>query len=1855
MPTPSYASEPQIQLLHRLLAEIAEGQLEVPRFERPLVWTAEQMLELLRSVRSGIPIGSILVWRTTRQDIRTSENLGPHRIASAHAPVRTYLLDGLQRLSTLFAALNPRKDDENEYLSGDTPWNFYFRLDDSDFLLSDRREEDPACLPLWLLLDSVRLIQFQRRLEGPRAIEYIRAADELAKSVWSYKLPIIPLSTDSLEEATRVFQRINSQGTPMSEVHMLAALTHRERFDLREHIASVQQRLAEVAWHTASEELIVATCKAALGLGGNAADVDRTAVALLGHPEVFETVAENLTSVARLLSARCGIRSPRLVPADRQIVLLAEYLRLQATPLEDHETRRLASWVWLTSYFPASHLATMADGLDELRSTVETLNSAWVRDLGSQMEPLPQHFDFRTSRGRVLAVRLAEKEPRSPRGERLDALTLLGAEGERALLPLWTSGTLPIRFVDSPGNYFVVQAKDAEQMRRLLLVDCIRADPEFLRSHFISEEAAEALRQHDPVRFIITRKRDLDVAEHEFVSKLLLDMQRWLPTPRHSHPTKRQAIATKAQFPLELAPFFQEYLGTEEFPAPFGGREVELNRLTQWLLDFSSPPYAVLVAEAGSGKSALLARFAERVRSEGLADVAFVPISIRFGSAQRAAALRLLTSQVRRLQPESRRIQPFSLEIEALRIEAGEALTSEAPGAVPLLVVFDGLDEAVGWSPVKELPWPRLPGRGVKVLISARKMASRDWLGELGLVGEGQTISLHLSALSETDVLAILKATSPGTLADFPEAARLFHRLSEGAPLLLRLYIELLTAKIRIGAPVNLAEVSQWQPGLDSYFERYFYDQQQVWAKNPLLRESNEHVLAIFACALGPLLVDDLRALLSIEERPYLQQALAQVGRLVIGDGLIHGLVLCHPRLRDYLDARLTAAVKKRTRDGLIAFCALQLRRADSNEPSDSVSPYAVRHYGAHLEESCAEPEAFYALLSVEWLRAWHRLDASYDGFLGDIARAWLAADRDGAVPERRGHAVEVQIRAALLATSIQGLASNLPGPFLVALIRQKIWSPACALAHVRAIPEANGRGHALSALAPDLSGLLLDEAFAMARELKNGIDRQLALSAFLPFLSEGAQRLCLDELLAETDSRGGWWALRVQLAALPSSLIARSLAVAREVSAPNHRAERLVDLLPHLSVNERALTANEVLNATAELPPLLRAGKLIDLAIAEQGSMRSEVLTRAWHALQSEGLFERDTAAMLARLIEFLPYFPESTQNEILSHARRLAGLPDDERPDSPLTYLAVPLTRHGYGAEVLQLISKLHWAFRRLDLHRQVARYIDGDLRRDVLDQIHAYPGSWDRARSLVAVAASAPEEERLSMLEDAIDIPGDSGVPVVIVGSLLSSIVPYLRGRLLAKVISAVRQLTDTGRRSSSLATLLPCLEGTERQRLLEEILGALATLPRDRGWNILLVQLVPYLSRDQIQFALDIAYQLADQSNQVTALLNFSEELAKRQEPEGSMQVLSEAAQHALVPSSELWVRALEVLPQPAPLAVVIEARKAIDSLADHQSRSRGLSWLIPYLPEKARRELVDFSVATFRSLLTSDQSVLGLIKLVPFQQQASIVNYVHDLVELINSSCFRCDGIRNDLFALLYAELSKMNAPDSICDEVWSYICNTEDDSSPRFVFRFAACIALRHIPQALSWTYGINSYSGEWRSLLLRLAKLGQIDEALHQIRSSARPDQIKCETLTGLLPFLSRSRRTPIVREIKELLLNVNSIGARALVQTELIEHLPKKEQSRALSKVLALLPDISRDDNRAAVVERLAPHLAGLPAEELFAAWSLLLRTLGTGTRQELLGHLGHLAPVLSMLGGSELVTKAAQAVLAVGAWLR
>src|SRR5215210_3098158 len=97
--------EPQGRSFSSLIESIEHGLVKIPQFQRDFVWTREKSVHLLDSILKGYPIGTFILWKT-KESLRIVRNIGSAKLPDTPPGDFTqYVLDGQQRLTSLYASV----------------------------------------------------------------------------------------------------------------------------------------------------------------------------------------------------------------------------------------------------------------------------------------------------------------------------------------------------------------------------------------------------------------------------------------------------------------------------------------------------------------------------------------------------------------------------------------------------------------------------------------------------------------------------------------------------------------------------------------------------------------------------------------------------------------------------------------------------------------------------------------------------------------------------------------------------------------------------------------------------------------------------------------------------------------------------------------------------------------------------------------------------------------------------------------------------------------------------------------------------------------------------------------------------------------------------------------------------------------------------------------------------------------------------------------------------------------------------------------------------------------------------------------------------------------------------------------------------------------------------------------------------------------------------------------------------------------------------------------------------------------------------------------------------------------------
>ncbi|NMF61771.1 NB-ARC domain-containing protein [Brasilonema octagenarum] len=251
---------------------------------------------------------------------------------------------------------------------------------------------------------------------------------------------------------------------------------------------------------------------------------------------------------------------------------------------------------------------------------------------------------------------------------------------------------------------------------------------------------------------------------------------------------------------------------------------------------------------------------------------------------------------------------------------------------------------------------------------------------------------------------------------------------------------------------------------------------------------------------------------------------------------------------------------------------------------------YIHQHLLWHLEKA-ERVEEIHSLLREEsqttsngWFEAREKLGQTA-GYITDISRAWELAQanwNESTLPQ----VVSLQCRYALITTSVNSLAANLPVELLLALVKNNVWTPEQGLAYALQNPNLEQKVNSLTELVnylpPNLQELVLQKALAAASEIQDESDHAEALSALAQKLPS---ELLSQVLAAAREIQSQEYRAKVLSALaqkLPSELLPEALAATREIQDQRYRANilsALADKLPSELLPQALAAAREIQN----------------------------------------------------------------------------------------------------------------------------------------------------------------------------------------------------------------------------------------------------------------------------------------------------------------------------------------------------------------------------------------------------------------------------------------------------------------------------------------------------------------------------------------------------------------------------------------------------------------------------------------------------------------------------------------------------
>lgn len=345
---------PDKNRLQNIMDEVASGSIKIPVFQRDFVWNAAMMIELFDSIRRGYPIGSLLLWRP-EIEFKTKKFIGPFLIVKS-AKNKSYVLDGFQRITTLFSALaNPKKTQyEDSNSLKDFAVYYDLRVKEFTFRRGRKNEFSPYLLPLYKAVDTFEFLDFLRDLENVILDRYetnqlIENAKEINKILYDYEIPFVEIRGGDIKSAVEIFSRINSTGTEISQDFMLSALSYNQETDflLSDYITEFINSLSVYGFENLKRDTVL-NC-IANSQGKIYFDIRFNELVKYNMERLTENAFQNIQHAVAFLHDQLFIVDVKLLPYPTQLIFISEFFRMNEEYSMD-QMEALKRWFWITTY-----------------------------------------------------------------------------------------------------------------------------------------------------------------------------------------------------------------------------------------------------------------------------------------------------------------------------------------------------------------------------------------------------------------------------------------------------------------------------------------------------------------------------------------------------------------------------------------------------------------------------------------------------------------------------------------------------------------------------------------------------------------------------------------------------------------------------------------------------------------------------------------------------------------------------------------------------------------------------------------------------------------------------------------------------------------------------------------------------------------------------------------------------------------------------------------------------------------------------------------------------------------------------------------------------------------------------------------------------------------------------------------------------------------------------------------------------------------------------------------------------------------------------------------------------------------
>jgi len=324
-------AESNIELGHKSIGKaidkVKDGEWRIPKFQRDYVWPKKKVIELLDSIYKDMPIGAFFLWNPPKEYRHHFKEMPELNISGETTGDIILILDGQQRLTSLYAVAYGVKVKNNDYSK------ICFNFEQKKFNDKPRTPINPS-------IEDIKAL-------NSKFVDENHHSDlmECHTKIFSYLIPTVSVINRSLEVACDVFQRINQGGKKLSIFDLFNALTWKPDFELRAEIENLRKDTSfPESFKDIDNEIFSETIS--LILKGSSTRSSQLDVEPDKVKEIWPEAKKSVIKSVGFLRDNLGVKTYEMLPY-REILPMVAYLHYKTNyTLSSKQTLKLKEWFW---------------------------------------------------------------------------------------------------------------------------------------------------------------------------------------------------------------------------------------------------------------------------------------------------------------------------------------------------------------------------------------------------------------------------------------------------------------------------------------------------------------------------------------------------------------------------------------------------------------------------------------------------------------------------------------------------------------------------------------------------------------------------------------------------------------------------------------------------------------------------------------------------------------------------------------------------------------------------------------------------------------------------------------------------------------------------------------------------------------------------------------------------------------------------------------------------------------------------------------------------------------------------------------------------------------------------------------------------------------------------------------------------------------------------------------------------------------------------------------------------------------------------------------------------------------------